>query len=155
MTIRATAGGAIRRSTSAVSGVATTLISRRPTPRPRLARKGPGKEAKLSFAGHVLMENRNGLAVDVLLTEADGYAERRAALEMLRRRGRRVELLWVLTRAMTAGSLWPAADSSGSRRTWPATRTSVEARLMDGRRDTLATRRVSAYASGSRRSSAG
>ncbi|MEX2160379.1 MAG: IS5 family transposase [Anaerolineales bacterium] len=58
-------------------------------PEARLARKGPGKEAKLSYAGHVLMENRNGLAVDVLLTEADGYAERRAALEMLGRRGRR------------------------------------------------------------------
>lgn len=49
----------------------------------RLARKGSGKEAKLSFAGHVLMENRNGLVVDVALTQATGTAERDAAVDML------------------------------------------------------------------------
>ena len=49
----------------------------------RLARKGNGKEAKLSFAQHALMENRNGLIVDVLVTEASGTAEREAALLML------------------------------------------------------------------------
>ena len=48
-----------------------------------LARKGAGKEAKLCFAGHVLMENRNGLVVDVTLTQATGTAEREAALDML------------------------------------------------------------------------
>ena len=42
-----------------------------------------GKEAKLSYQGHVLMENRDGLVVDARLTQADGYAERSAALEML------------------------------------------------------------------------
>jgi transposase len=52
----------------------------------RLARKGKGKEAKLCLAGHLLMENRNGLAVDVLLTHATGTAERAAALVMLDRR---------------------------------------------------------------------
>jgi hypothetical protein len=58
-------------------------------PDARLARKGPGKEAKLSYMGHVLMENRNGLVVDARLTRADGVAERQAAEEMLRRaRGR-------------------------------------------------------------------
>jgi transposase len=58
-------------------------------PEARLARKGPGKEAKLSYMGHVLMENRNGLVVDARLTRADGVAERQAAEEMLRRaRGR-------------------------------------------------------------------
>jgi transposase len=54
-------------------------------PDARLARKGTGKEAKLCLAGHVLMENRNGLAVDVLLTHATGTAEREAALVMLDR----------------------------------------------------------------------
>jgi transposase len=54
-------------------------------PDARLARKGKGKEAKLCVAGHVLMENRNGLAVDVLLTHATGTAEREAALAMLDR----------------------------------------------------------------------
>jgi transposase len=54
-------------------------------PDARLARKGKGKEAKLCLAGHVLMENRNGLAVDVVLTHATGTAEREAALVMLDR----------------------------------------------------------------------
>jgi transposase len=54
-------------------------------PEARLARKGKGKEAKLSFAGHVLMENRHGLIADVSLSQADGYAEREQALRMIRR----------------------------------------------------------------------
>lgn len=45
--------------------------------------KRKGKESRLSYQGHVLTENRNGLVVDARLTQADGYAERRAALEML------------------------------------------------------------------------
>jgi transposase len=52
-------------------------------PDARLARKGRGKEAKLSYSGHVLMENRHGLAVDVALLPATGTAEREAAVEML------------------------------------------------------------------------
>ena len=54
-------------------------------PETRLARKGDGQETKLAFAGHVLMENRHGLVTDVLVTQADGYAEREAALRMLDR----------------------------------------------------------------------
>jgi len=50
-----------------------------------LARKGNGKEAKLSYAGHLLTENRNGLIVDTELTKATGTAEREAALTMLSR----------------------------------------------------------------------
>jgi hypothetical protein len=45
-------------------------------PDARLYRKGKGKEAKLCYAGHVLMENRNGLAVDGQLTKATGTAAR-------------------------------------------------------------------------------
>jgi transposase len=52
-------------------------------PEALLAKKGKGKEARLSFMGHILMENRNGLVVDVALTQATGTAEREAALEML------------------------------------------------------------------------
>jgi transposase len=52
-------------------------------PQARLARKGPGKEAKLSYAGHVLMENRNGIAVNGCVTPADGRAEPEAALAMV------------------------------------------------------------------------
>ena len=52
-------------------------------PDARLARKGDGKEAKLSYSAHALMENRNGLLVGLQVDVADGYAERRSALELL------------------------------------------------------------------------
>jgi transposase len=54
-----------------------------------LYRKGPGKEAKLCFMGHALMENRNGLVVDACLTEANGHAERIAALYLIEPRADR------------------------------------------------------------------
>jgi transposase len=54
-------------------------------PDARLVRRGRGKEAKLCHMGHLLMENRNGLIVDALVTEACGTAERAAALAMLGR----------------------------------------------------------------------
>src|SRR5438477_4884368 len=52
-------------------------------PEALLARKGAGKEAKLSYSGHVLMENRNGLVADVEVLPAEGTAERDAALVMM------------------------------------------------------------------------
>ena len=52
-------------------------------PDARLYRKGHGQEAKLSYLGHVLMENRNGLIVDAMVTHADGTAERDAAMLMV------------------------------------------------------------------------
>ena len=48
-----------------------------------MARKGKGKEAKLSYNGNLLVENRNGLIVSTELFEANGTAERDAALVML------------------------------------------------------------------------
>ena len=48
-----------------------------------LARKGNGKEAKLSYNGNLLTENRNGLIVNTELFQANGTAERDAALVML------------------------------------------------------------------------
>ena len=54
-------------------------------PEARLYRKGKQQAARLCYLGHVLTENRHGLVVDVELTEADGYAERDAALAMLER----------------------------------------------------------------------
>ena len=57
-------------------------------PDARLYRKGSGQEAKLGYLGHVLMENRQGLIVDAMLTQADGTAERDAALLMLYRQWR-------------------------------------------------------------------
>jgi transposase len=52
-------------------------------PDAKLYKKGKGKEAKLCFMGHSLMENRHGLLVDACLTFADGHAERVAALHMI------------------------------------------------------------------------
>src|ERR1700689_3924183 len=48
-----------------------------------LARKGPGKEAKLSYSGNLLVENRNGLIVSSLVWEPPGPAGRDAAMVML------------------------------------------------------------------------
>ena len=52
-------------------------------PDAKLYRKGNGQEAKLGYLGHVLMENRHGIIVNAMLTQADGKAERDAALLML------------------------------------------------------------------------
>lgn len=54
-------------------------------PEARLYRKSPGTGAMLCFMGHALMENRSGLIVQGELTQADGHAERQAALEMIHR----------------------------------------------------------------------
>jgi transposase len=51
-------------------------------PEAKLARKR-GQASKMSYSAHALMENRNGLLVDFRVEEADGYAERRTAIEML------------------------------------------------------------------------
>jgi transposase len=58
-------------------------------PDARLYRKGKGKETKLCFIGHGLMENRHGLLVDACLTQADGHAERVAAPHMIEPRADR------------------------------------------------------------------
>jgi transposase len=53
-------------------------------PDARLYKKADGQESKLCYLGHVLMENRNGLAVDCRLSTASGSAERTAAIAMAR-----------------------------------------------------------------------
>ena len=55
-------------------------------PESKLVKKGKGKEARLCFGAHVLMDNREGLVVDVRLTPADGTSERDAALAPIHRR---------------------------------------------------------------------
>ena len=62
-------------------------------PEARLYKKGKGKEAKLCFMGHGLMENRHGLLVDASLTQADGHAERVAGLCMVEPRADRPEAI--------------------------------------------------------------
>ncbi len=71
-------------------------------PEARLARKGPGKPALLSHSAHVLMENRNGLCLDITIDEANGVAERiqsGAMLDHVRRR----HGLWPRTLGADAG----------------------------------------------------
>src|SRR5680860_815986 len=60
-----------------------TTHASRTDPEARLARKGRGKEARLAYAGHIVVENRNGLIVDCTLTKATGTAEEEAALALL------------------------------------------------------------------------
>ena len=66
-------------------------------PEAKLYKKSAGTEAKLAFLGHALMENRCGLVVDACLTQADGHAERLAALAMIEKRADR-------PRAITLGA---------------------------------------------------
>ena len=75
-------------------------------PEAKLYRKGHGQEAKLSYLGHVLMENRNGLIVDAMVTTADGTAERDAALLMVHRRWRNREPI----RSVGADKAYDARD---------------------------------------------
>ncbi len=66
----------------------------------RLMRKSPGESAMLAHSLHVLMENRNGLIVDIRAGEASGTAEREAARAMLRRSRRRH--LWLRPKTLGA-----------------------------------------------------
>ena len=58
-------------------------------PEAKLYRKAAGREAKLSYMGHAVMENRNGFAVAGTVTEANGTAERSAAERMLKAQAKR------------------------------------------------------------------
>jgi hypothetical protein len=78
----------------------------------RLARKGNGREAKLSLAGHVLIENRNGLVVDVEVNSPSGNAEREAALKCsAATEGGSGASPSATTRATTPATSWPAVGS--------------------------------------------
>ena len=64
-------------------------------PDARLYKKGHGQEAKLSYLGHIVIENRNGLIREVMSTQADGHGEADAALLMaakIVRPGKRITL---------------------------------------------------------------
>jgi hypothetical protein len=60
-------------------------------PESRLIRKSKGKEAKLSYCGNVMIENRHGLVMKAQVWQASGTAEEEAALEMLDSRSNRVK----------------------------------------------------------------
>jgi IS5 family transposase len=73
-------------------------------PEAKLYRKARGMPAKLHYLGHVLMEHRTGLPIDVEVTEANGFAERAAALRMLDRLPRRSR------RTLAADKAYDTAD---------------------------------------------
>ena len=58
-------------------------------PEARLTRKGVGREAKLGYTGHALLDHRHGLLIDVAVSPATGTAERDMALALLRRQARK------------------------------------------------------------------
>ena len=120
----------------------------------KLYRKGQSAPAKLHYLGQVLMEHRTGLPVDVEVTEANGFAEREAALAMLDRLPPRSR------RTLAADKAYDTAESVTALRERMIT---PRVAANDGRkggstldgRATRATERASGCASGSRRSSAG
>jgi hypothetical protein len=72
-------------------------------PDARLYKKSYGKESKLAYLGHALVENRNGLIAAAMVTQADGFAEREAALLMLadKQKAARGASPWARTRPTT------------------------------------------------------
>ena len=89
-------------------------------PDAQLYRKGRGKEAKLCFMGHALMENRNGLIVGALATRASGYSERLAALHLIEPYAERPQAITpVATRDTTPRTSSPNCARSTSPRTSP------------------------------------
>ncbi len=125
-------------------------------PEARLLRKGRGKEAKLGFMGHLLMENRHGLIVDALVSEASGTAERAAALTHARPPGAGATgSRSAPTRPTTWRTSWPICARSRSPRTSRRTSPTGVRRSMAGPRATRATRSASGCGRGSRRPSAG
>jgi transposase len=65
-------------------------------PEARLARKGKGKEARLAYAAHALMENRYGLLVDFQVSQATGTAERDAVPDLVDQARERAFKVWTL-----------------------------------------------------------
>jgi len=125
-------------------------------PDAKLYRKGPGKEAKLCFMGHGLMENRFGLLVGTCLTPANGHAERVAALAMIEPHADGAQVI-----TLGADKAYDAEDFVNELRSMRVTphvaqNTSVDVRRSTGgQRGMAVMRSASESASGSRRPSAG
>ena len=84
--------------------------------RSRLLRKD--RETRLSFVGHALMENRNGLRIDFTVSQAIGTAERNAVPELL-------DGVWILreTAATIRQAMFGRSARGRRRRTWPSAST--------------------------------
>ena len=125
-------------------------------PEARLLRKGLGKEARLCFMGHALMENRNGLIVGAVTTTATGHAERWAALTLIEPHADTPQPVTLgADKGMTAPILSPRCATRRSLRTLRSTLAPGARRLTTASPPIPATRSPSASANGSRRPSAG
>ena len=123
-------------------------------PDAKLATKSSKAGAIPAYMGHVLTENRNGLVVDTRLTQANGTAEREAAIEMLPScRGRRARPS-VRTRHTTPRTSSRIAEGSTSRRTSRRTPPIAKAGSIGARRAMRDTQSVSSLASSSKPCSA-
>ena len=108
---------------------ATRRISRRPIPTRGCTRRRAGREARLGYLGHVLMEHRSGLIVKTMVTPADGHGERDAALVMVERRAAvGIGSPSRPTRATTRATSSPACARCASRRTSRSTRPAARQR---------------------------
>ena len=126
-------------------------------PEAKSARKGQGKEAKLCFGGLALMENSNGLCVDIRVSSAL-ETESAAAAQLLKRQGRKrlkPASHRLATKGITTRRSLLSCAAEGSDRTWLRSRAVARQVWMHGPLGTPVTESVSASANGSRRSSAG
>ena len=134
----------------------TTPMLRPPIRTPGSTAKGKGKETKLCFIGHGLMENRHGLLVDACLTLADGHAERVAALHMIEPRADRPTAITLgADKAYDAEDFVNELRSMNVRRMLHGTPAAAALRSTRERPGTVAIPSASASASASRRHSAG
>src|SRR5438309_4022884 len=100
-----------------------------------LARKGPGKEAKLSYHGHLMTENRSGLVVNTQVTTAYGSAECHAGLLMACQAAG--ESRWEQIKDTTSGRSSRNCDAWELHRMSPRTRVAAEAGWTNAPLDTL------------------
>ena len=84
-----------------------------------LFKKSKGAASRLSYMGHVLMENRNGLVVKATVSQATGTAEREAAVGLVDALGGGVVSRWARTKTTIPRASWKTCVKCGSRRTWP------------------------------------
>ena len=144
-----------RAATSTASSGATTPTPRPPIREARLFRKGPGKEARLCFMGHLLMENRHGLVVDAAADRRrPGRAERGRPVDLIGDVPGRHRITVGADRAYDAADFVAgAARASRPRRTSRRTLSGRRSRSTAGPSAIPATARASGRASGSRRRS--
>ncbi len=88
-------------------------MNRKTDPEAQQARKSEGKESKLSYSGNLLVENRNGLIVDAEVFQANGTAERDAALVMLEQIPGTKPVTVGGDKGLTRAGLWPSAGIWG------------------------------------------